>query len=954
MAKSGGEGVTASRITGITVEIGGDTTGLNKALSGVNSTIKKTQTSLKDVNKLLKLDPANTELLTQKQRLLKDAIASTKEKLDTLKTAQEQAKAQLESGDLGQDKYDALEREIAETEAELKKLEKQASDSAVKLQALGASLQQTGEKMTGIGNGMKTVGSTLTKTVTAPLLGAAAAAVKVGTDFDSEMSKVAAISGATGDDLQSLRDTAIEWGSKTKFSATEAAEGLEYMALAGWNTQDSISALPSVLNLAAAADMDLGEASDIVTDYLTAFGLSANDAETFVDQLAYAMANSNTNVTMLGEAFKNCAATAGSMGYSVEDVTAVLMTMADAGIKGGEAGTALNTIMTRLATDTKGCATELKQYGIEVYDAEGNMNSLSSILNGMTTIWSNLTDEQQANLSKTIAGTNQYSSFQTIMQGLSDTAAETGKSFNDYSAALADCDGTAAEMAATMQDNLAGQLTTLKSTLETIGIQISTILTPALSQIVTWLQNAATAFANLDERTKKVIITIAAIAAAIGPIIAVIGTVVSAIGTAMTAVGGLMTAMAAGEGVVVALGGALGALAGPIAIVVALIAGIAIAVVTHWDTIKGVIAGIGSAVSELVASIGTWLSGIISSIASFISNIVSTVSGVFTTIGNIVKVGLMLIAEIFNAYITIITLPFQFIWENCKDILISAWQAITEKISSALADISTAVSSGLNAVKAIFTNVWNAIRSVVSTVLNAIKAVITSVWNAVRSVTSSVWNAIKSVITSVVNSIKSTVTSVFNAIKTAITTPLNAAKASVSSIFNGIKTTISNTINNAKSVVTNGLNAIKAAFSRLTLKFPSIKLPHFSISGSFSLNPPSVPHFSVSWYSKAMDSAMLLKNPTIFGMTGGRFLGGGEVGNEFVTGQRNLEDSIRTQVSDVMADVMTEVSERLDTLIAQVAAGKNIYLDKNKWVGATAGAYNSALGQEADRANWGY
>ncbi|MGM9677570.1 MAG: phage tail tape measure protein [Butyricicoccus sp.] len=923
-------------------------------MSGVNSTIKKTQTSLKDVNKLLKLDPTNTELLTQKQRLLKDAIASTKEKLDALKTAQEQAKVQLESGDLGQDKYDALEREIAETEAELKKLEKQASDSAVKLQALGTSLQQTGEKMAGIGNGMKTVGSTLTKTVTAPLLGVAAAAVKVGTDFDSEMSKVAAISGATGDDLQSLRDTAIEWGSKTKFSATEAAEGLEYMALAGWNTQDSISALPSVLNLAAAADMDLGEASDIVTDYLTAFGLSADDASTFVDQLAFAMANSNTDVTMLGEAFKNCAATAGSMGYSVEDVTAALMTMADAGIKGGEAGTALNTIMTRLATDTKGCATELKQYGIEVYDTEGNMNSLSSILNGMITIWSDLTDEQQANLSKTIAGTNQYSSFQTIMQGLSDTAVETGKSFNDYSAALADCEGTAEKMAATMQDNLAGQLTTLKSTLETIGIQISTILTPALSQIVTWLQNAATAFANLDEGTKKVIITIAAIAAAIGPIIAVIGTVVSAIGAAMTAVGGLMTAMAAGEGVVVALGGALGALAGPIAIVVALIAGIAIAVVTHWDTIKGVIAGIGSAVSELVASIGTWLSGIISSIASFISNIVSTVSGVFTTIGNIVKVGLMLIAEIFNAYITIITLPFQFIWENCKDILISAWQAITEKISSALADISTAVSSGLNAVKAIFTNVWNAIRSVVSTVLNAIKAVITSVWNAVRSVTSSVWNAIKSVITSVVNSIKSTVTSVFNAIKTAITTPLNAAKASVSSIFNGIKTTISNTINNAKSVVTNGLNAIKAAFSRLTLKFPSINLPHFSISGSFSLNPPSVPHFSVSWYSKAMDSAMLLKNPTIFGMTGGRFLGGGEVGNEFVTGQRNLEDSIRTQVSDVMADVMTEVSERLDTLIAQVAAGKNIYLDKNKWVGATAGAYNSALGEEADRANWGY
>lgn len=922
-------------------------------MSGVNSTIKKTQTSLKDVNKLLKLDPTNTELLTQKQRLLKDAIASTKEKLDTLKTAQEQAKAQLESGDLGQDKYDALVREIAETEAELKNLEKQASDSAVKLQSLGTSLQQTGEKMTGIGNGMKTVGSTLTKTVTAPLLGVAAAAVKVGTDFDAEMSKVAAISGATGDNLQSLRDTAIEWGSKTKFSATEAAEGLEYMALAGWNTQDSISALPSVLNLAAAADMDLGEASDIVTDYLTAFGLSANDAETFVDQLAYAMANSNTDVTMLGEAFKNCAATAGSMGYSVEDVTAVLMTMADAGIKGGEAGTALNTIMTRLATDTKGCASELKQYGIEVYDAEGNMNSLSGILNGMTTIWSDLTDEQQANLSKTISGTNQYSSFQTIMQGLSDTAAETGKSFNDYSAALSDCEGTATEMAATMQDNLAGQLTTLKSTLETIGIQISTILTPALSQIVTWLQNAATAFANLDEGTKKVIITIAAIAAAIGPIIAVIGTVVSAIGTAMTAVGSLMTAMAAGEGVVVALGGALGALAGPIAIVVALIAGIAIAVVTHWDTIKGVIAGIGSAVSELVASIGTWLSGIISSIASFISNIVSTVSGVFTTIGNIVKVGLMLIAEIFNAYIAIITLPFQLIWQNCKDVIIGAWDAISSKVSSALSAVASVIQSVMSAIQGVISTIWNAISSKVSSAVNAIKSVVSSVFNAVKSVASSVWNSIKSVITTVVDGIKSKVSSVFNSVKSTVSSVFNSIKSTATSVWNSIKSAITTPIEAAKNAVKSAIDKMKSFFN-FTWSLPKIKLPHFSITGSFSLNPPSVPHFSISWYKKAMNSALLLTNPTLFGMAGGNLLGGGDAGNEYVVGQRSLEDSIRNQVDASLSSRMENISSQLDTLIAQVAAGKNIYLDKNKWVGATAGAYNSALGEEADRANWGY
>jgi len=228
--------------------------------------------------------------------------------------------------------------------------------------------------------------------------------------------------------------------------------------------------LEPVLNLAAAANTDLARTSDIVTDYLTAFGLTAQDASKFTDQMAYAMANSNTNVEQLGEAYKSCAATAHSMGVSVEEVTAVLATMANAGVKGGEAGTALNTIMTRLATNTKECADELSGYGVEVYDAYGNMNSLSSILAGMSEIWDDLTDIEQANLAKTIAGTNQYSKLQTIMNGLSEEVKQGGKSFEDYKNALENCDGTAQKMADTMQDNLKGKLKTLESAMESLKI----------------------------------------------------------------------------------------------------------------------------------------------------------------------------------------------------------------------------------------------------------------------------------------------------------------------------------------------------------------------------------------------------------------------------------------------------------------------------------------------------
>lgn len=291
--------MAANRIKGITVEIGGDTTKLQTALKGVNTEIRNTQSQLKDVEKLLKLDPGNTELMAQKHRLLGQAVSETKEKLETLKTAAEQANTALANGEISQSQYDALQREIIETENNLRDLERQAGQSAVALQKIAA----TGEKLKTVGSAIEGVGQKLMP-VTAAVGGLGAAAVKVASDFDSAMSQVAAVSGATGKDLEALRDKAREMGSKTKFSASEAAEAMNYMAMAGWKTNDMLSGIEGIMNLAAASGENLATTSDIVTDALTALGLSAEDSGHFADILAAASSNANTNVSMMGETFK--------------------------------------------------------------------------------------------------------------------------------------------------------------------------------------------------------------------------------------------------------------------------------------------------------------------------------------------------------------------------------------------------------------------------------------------------------------------------------------------------------------------------------------------------------------------------------------------------------------------------------------------------------------------------
>ena len=382
----------ANRIAGITVEINGSTTGLSKALETVNKTIKDTQSQLKDVERMLKLDLSHTELLSQKQEKLKTAISATKEKLDALKTAQEQAKAQMESGDLGKDKYDALQREIIATEEELKRLAREAAEANTALN----KIEQAGKTMESVGNKMSSVGSSLTKNVTAPILAIGTAAVKTTMDFDAEMSKVSAISGATGETFDELLAKAREMGAKTKFSATEAAQAFEYMAMAGWKDADMLDGIEGIMNLAAASGEDLALTSDIVTDALTAFGLKAEKSGHFADVLAAASSNANTNVAMLGESFKYAAPVAGAMGISAEDTSLALGLMANAGIKASQSGTALRTGLTNLAKPTKQMKSYMKKYNVSLIENDNGSINLRETMVSLREKMGSLSESEQA------------------------------------------------------------------------------------------------------------------------------------------------------------------------------------------------------------------------------------------------------------------------------------------------------------------------------------------------------------------------------------------------------------------------------------------------------------------------------------------------------------------------------------------------------------------------------
>ena len=884
----------ANRIKGITVEIGGDTTGLDKALKSVNTSIKSTQSALKDVNRLLKLDPSNTELLSQKQRLLKDAIAATKEKLDSLKVAQEQAKQQLENGELGQDKYDALQREIVETEEELRRLQQEAATTNTAL----SKIDVAGQKMETVGNSIAGAGKKMMG-VTTVIGGVGVAAVKTAADFDSAMSQVAAVSGATGKDFDALRNKAREMGAKTKFSATEAAEAMNYMAMAGWKTEDMLDGIEGVMNLAAASGDDLAATSDIVTDALTAFGLSAKDSGHFADILAAASSNANTNVSMMGETFKYCAPIAGALGFSAEDTAEAIGLMANAGIKSSQAGTALRTIMNNLAGDVKISGKAIGDVTIATTNADSSMRDLSDILADCRSAFGNLTESEKAQAAESLVGKNAMSGFLALMNAGEDDIAK-------LSSAIDNCDGSAEKMAMTMQDNLAGQLTILKSQLQELAISFGDILMPAIRSIVSKLQGFVDKLNGMDEGTKRTIVTIALLVASIGPLLVIIGTAISKIGVAMQGVvklanciSKLKVSVQGGTGVLGKLGAALGGISAPVLAVVAVIAvlvaafvhlwktneGFRDAIIGTWNRIKDTISGFCQGIVDRLNALGFQFTDIVDVLKTvwdgFCQVLAPIFEGVFNNIANILSTVTGVITGILDVFIGIFTGNWSQAWTGVKEIFSSIWNGISSFFTNILnvikgvadvvlgwfgtswnevwTNIKTFFEGIWNGIATFFTTIWETLKNIVTVGIMAIgsilsaafdiitlpfrfiwencKEIIISVWDAIKSKVSTVIHAVASVISTVMNAIKTVFSTVWNAIKTVVTTVVNAIKSVVTTVFNAIKSTATTVWNAIKAAVTTPVNAIK---STVTTVFNSVKSTVTSIFNGIKSTATSV------------------------------------------------------------------------------------------------------------------
>ena len=753
--------MAGNRIKGITVEIGGDTTKLQTALKGVNTEIRNTQSQLRDVEKLLKLDPGNTELIAQKHRLLAQAVSETREKLETLKTAQRQADEALRNGTISQQQYDGLQREIVETEQELRRLEQQAEQSATALQKIGA----TGEKLQAVGDKVSSVGQKLLP-VTGVVTGLGTAAVKTAADFDSAMSRVAAVSGATGSDFDKLRDKAREMGAKTKFSATEAADAMNYMAMAGWKTEDMLSGIEGIMYLAAASGEDLATTSDIVTDALTAFGLTAEDSGHFADVLAAASSNANTNVSMMGETFKYCAPVAGALGFSVEDTAEAIGLMGNAGIKASQAGTSMRSIMTNLTGDVKLSGAAIGDVTIATTNADGSMRSLSAILADCRVAFGGMTEAEKANNAETLVGKNAMSGFLALMNAAPEDIAKVSGAVNN-------CKDAAKNMADTMQDNLEGQLTILKSQLQELAISFGDLLMPAVRSIVSGLQGMVDVLNAMPDGVKQVIMIIALLAAALGPVLIIIGKVISAVGTIMTIVPKL-------AGVINTVKTAFGALnavmlANPIAIVIAAIAALVAAFVYLWNTneeFRQFWISLWESVKE--TAIQCW-----QAISAFLSQA----------------------------------------WEAIQNTAVSVWNGIRDFFSGLWTGIQTLFTTVVNAIAGFLSGAWNAVKGTVVSVWNAISQFFTSVWNGIRNVTSvvvngirsflqSAWNGIRALITTVMNGIKSVVTAIWNGIRSVITRVMNGIRSVVSSVWSGIRNTISSIVNGIKNTVSNAFHAM--------------------------------------------------------------------------------------------------------------------------------------------------
>lgn len=802
--------------------------------------------------------------------------------------------------------------------------------------------------------------------------------IDLGTDFTATMSEVQAISGATDAELAQLEETARAFGASTVFSANDAAQALKYMSLAGWSVEESTSALGGVLDLAAASGMELASASDMVTDYLSAFGMGADQAAYFADLLAYAQSNSNTTAEQLGEAYRNCAANLNAAGQDVETVTSLLEAMANQGYKGSEAGTALTAIMRDITGAMDDGKIAIGDASISVMDASGDFRDLTDILAEVEAATNGMGAAERAAAMSAVFTADSTKGLNLLLnEGLGSIAG--------YEEALRGADGAAADMAATMNDNLKGDIAAMNSAFDELKLKIFEGAESPLRGLVQFVTDKVIPMlTNLVDKSGMIVPVIVGflplilqLAEGVFPaLLDVIGQllppvtelVASVLPVVMQLLGMLLPVITCMTGAVlplavrliqrflpvlepvlglleplldilsvliVPLADLLDAVLPPLIDLIVMLAELgirplqqALAVLTRIigavAAAFGVAAGAVRDAQGFFESFGAylydWIAGVIENVLGFLSRIGTAVRGFFAMIGNAVQVGFRLIGELFSAFVQLISLPWRFLWENCRDTVVQIWESIRD----------------------LAVRVWTAIADFIGNKLTAIRNAVSAVFTAVRDAISERLNAARN-----------TVSLIFEAVRSTISDKLTAARTIVTTVFDTIRDRIREKIQAARDIVKNAIDRIRGFFN-FKWELPKLKLPHFNITGSFSLDPPSVPHFGIDWYAKGG----ILQQPTVFGYdpATGRAQAGGEAGAEAVAPIDTLLGFVRTAVQEENAALYAAVDRILGLIemyFPQLIAAipQDVVLDSGALVGALVPEINEAMGEisEDDR-----
>lgn len=794
----------------------------------LSSEMKKLESSFTSEGKSVKEN-------SEKRKLLNEQIKTQESRVKELNNMLEQSKAKFGENATQTQKW---QQAVNNAETELNQLKTKLSQIPSTLQTVGANMQSFGNSLKSVGAGMKQAGQTMTTRVTAPIVGGLTACIKTTMDFDAEMSKVAAISGATGNDFDTLRDKAIEMGDKTKFSASESAEAMEYMAMAGWKTEDMLNGISGVMSLAAASGEELGTTSDIVTDGLTAFGMTAEDSSHFADVLAAASANANTNVSMLGESFKYCAPVAGALGFSIEDTATALGLMANSGIKASQGGTALRTLFTNMANPTDKMAAAMNKLGISLDDGKGNMLSLKEIMVQLREGFGDLkmSEEEYSKAFEELTGAynegaiteNEYNkglmeltnqvfgaegalkaeaaamlAGKTGMSGLLAIVNASDADFEKLSASiegaseqtaqLADgsivplsealasgqevvqtFNGAAEQMAGVMMDNASGGIDILKSNIQTLAISIGDLLMPTVREIITGLQGFIQKLNSLDDGTKKMIIKGALVVAAIGPILIGIGSLVGAIGT------------------IVSAGGAL-------------------------------VAGIGTFSTFITASAIPAISGLAASATAAIPGIVAFMAPFlpFIAIGAaVVAAGVLIyknwdkIKETAQQVGAVVSEK----WNEVKTKTAEAWGNAKQKVAEAWSNIKAKATEGAANVKAKVMDSWNNVKSKTSEAWNTAKTTVANATNAMLTNSKQRLDNIKNAFQQNGGGIKGIVAAMWTAVVDSYKTRFNMLNTLTGGKLKELASKFTDMAKNAidwgKNLINNFLQGIKDAWAK--------------------------------------------------------------------------------------------------------------------------------------------